>query len=72
MKISYEEFRDACTKDLESGTTSMTPGHDEAAAELFLNLNVEGGSMLSELLDTGSVTIRLGDKQYVVSLEVAT
>lgn len=74
----WEAFRDLCDRDLEpainpSGPTLSTE-HDECAAQLFGSnqaafAELDNSGMLVELLETGSLTVRVGDRSFVISLD---
>lgn len=70
-KLEYSAFQDLCAGDLAEGGT-MSTEHDECAAQLFAEdtYDFESSSILGELLNTGSVTVRIGEKEFVVSLKV--
>ncbi len=70
--MTYEKFQEACKEDLESVSPTLSTQHDECAAQLFgdaaFDTNLDDSGILVELLETGSVTVRIGDKSWVVSL----
>lgn len=66
----YENFQEQCKLDLErdEGPT-MQAGADESAAQLFTDsFDVHNSTILSELIDTGSVTVHVNGKRFVVTL----
>lgn len=71
----WEKFQEICNKDLESGNPTLSTQHDECAAQLFASdsaahTQMEYAGILVELLETGSVTVKVGEKNYVVWLNV--
>lgn len=71
--MTWKDFIELCNNDLNMDRPSvMTPGHDEDAVAVFTDEDgdINSSSIIAELFSTGSVTVNVGEKQYVVYMRV--
>lgn len=75
LRILYSEFQNFCDDEVKSDNLTMSPGHDETAATIF---QTDSGDLndcpvpgiLTELLETGSVTVHVKGRKFILSIQV--